>query len=497
MLRAASALRGSHAARVRLSWASSWRLMSSAQKLPEGASAVPLPALSPTMESGRVAAWNLREMDSFEAGSVLAEIETDKATVDFEAQDDGVLAKILINAGEGGDIAVGETIAVIADSKDIAEAVNKMDLSFLTSKSSSTPSTSSESSASTSTSSASTQAAADEGPVPDKQLVSPAAAAILATFGVDAKKIHGSAKSPSGTAIVSKEDAVRAVEGKKPVDQHSAAPQKQAQEPKQAQQKQPQAQQQTQQKQPQGVTRAAANGLPESEPEREYEDIPLTNMRKVIASRLSESKQSRPHFYATIDCEIDAILKMRKELKATLGSAPSINDMILKAAALALRDVPTVNCRVEPDGSIVQNSSVDVAVAVATPTGLITPIVKNTDQKGVMQISADMKDLAGRARSNKLKLEEFQGGSFAVSNLGMFGINDFTAVISPPHSAIMAVGGGRQEFVCPTDDPADMRVVNVLTVQVSADRRVVDDRTLGQYLQVFQAYMSKPMLMSL
>ncbi|GBG30776.1 Dihydrolipoyllysine-residue acetyltransferase component of pyruvate dehydrogenase complex, mitochondrial [Hondaea fermentalgiana] len=469
------------------------RALSGGPALPEGASMLALPALSPTMDSGRVAAWTVEELGSFSAGQSICEVETDKATVDLEVQDDGFLAKQLVQAGSD-TLDVGSPIAVIAESLEVAKEVQAMDLSSLLAGGSDDAASSSSSSSSSETSSASDDAAAPSGPIPAKQLVSPAAASILASYGVDPSTVAGSLKSPNGTPIIGKSDALKAVKGKDLVDQ-SASAKKAA--PAQTSQPQQQAQPQQQQQQQAPKAKREEVVVPESEPEREYEDVAMTNMRKVIASRLTEAKQSRPHFYATIDCEIDAILAMRKELKAALGSAPSINDMILKAAALALRDVPRVNCRVEPDGSIVQNDSVDVAVAVATPTGLITPIVKNTDQKGVTQISADMRDLAGRARENKLKLEEFQGGSFAVSNLGMFGITDFTAVISPPHSAIMAVGGGRQEFVCPTDDPADMKVVNMLTVQLSADRRVVDDLTMGQFLQVFQAYMAKPMLMNL
>lgn len=216
-------------------------------------------------------------------------------------------------------------------------------------------------------------------------------------------------------------------------------------------------------------------------------------MRKVIASRLTEVKQSRPHFYASMDVDLDGVLAWRQELKALLGSAPSINDVVIKASALALRDVPGVNCRMEEDGRVVANESIDVAVAVATPTGLITPIVRDSDRKGVAQISAEMKELAGRARINKLKLDEFQGGSFAVSNLGMLGIDSFTAIISPPHAAILAVGSGRREFA-----NAQLDVVNRLTVQMSCDRRVIDDHAAATFLQVFATYMARPgVLMSL
>jgi len=327
-------------------------------------------------------------------------------------------------------------------------------------------------------------------------LISPAAAFLLNSYGVSASSVHASRALPSGKwHVVTKDDALAAVKGKELVGVGSKAKQAEPDAaatsvqapPKSA----PSAQAQSQQR---ASAAPAVEPLGEGDVSGSFEDVDLTTMRKVIATRLTEAKQSRPHFYASIDCEIDKILGYRKNLKQTLGAAPSINDMIVKAASLAIRDVPRINCRLEADGSVSENKSIDVAVAVATPTGLITPIVKNSDQKGVLQISADMKDLAGRARANKLKLDEFQGGSFTVSNLGMFGISDFTAVISPPQSAILAVGGGRQEFDVSGAEP---RAVNLITVQVSADRRLLDDITAAQFLQCFRTYMSDPLLLTL
>jgi len=339
-------------------------------------------------------------------------------------------------------------------------------------------------------------------------LVSPAAGFLLASHGVSADAVSGSHKLRDGRVVISKADALQAVRGKplvpiEPLRLKSAT-----------------AQEESRTSAERSAPRSAVSGTEKDEVERDqqeisiagsgssiipttvvesgrkFEDVPASTMRKVISTRLTEAKQSRPHFYSTIDCEIDNILAIRKRFKAKLGTAPSINDMVIKAASLALRDVPRVNCQLKEDGSILENDAIDVAVAVATPTGLITPIVKNSDQKGVQQISVDMRDLATRARDNKLKLEEFQGGSFAVSNLGMFGITDFTAVISPPHSAILAVGGGRQEFAV-DESSGKLKVVNVLTVQLSGDRRVVDDVTAGRFLQTFQMYMSDPQFMIL
>mmetsp|Transcript_43448 Transcript_43448/g.69519 ORF Transcript_43448/g.69519 Transcript_43448/m.69519 type:complete len:480 (+) Transcript_43448:64-1503(+) len=446
-------------------------------KLPSGCDILPLPALSPTMEAGNLAGWSIEEGKEYEAGSVICEIETDKATVDYEAVDDGILARILVPAGTP-NLVVGTPIAVTAESEEAAALVKDMDLSFL----SASPSAPAPAASSPGEETKSAGAAA---PV-SEYLISPTASFLLHSYGVDVNSVQPSAKTPTGKKIITKGDALRAVSGKSLLPAPAFTPKHVAVPTQAAPAATPVA------AAPAASSGEIVNTITESG--GQFEDEDLTSMRKVIASRLTEAKQSRPHFYATIDCEIDNILAFRKTLKSQLGKAPSINDMIVRAASLALRDVPRVNCRLEDDGTVVQNESIDVAVAVATPTGLITPIVKNSDKKGVMEISSDMKDLAGRARQNKLKLDEFQGGSFAVSNLGMFGVTDFTAVISPPHSAILAVGGGRQEFNCEGDE---LKPVNVLTVQISCDRRVIDDLAAGQFLECFQLYMSQPSFMSL
>lgn len=225
-----------------------------------------------------------------------------------------------------------------------------------------------------------------------------------------------------------------------------------------------------------------------------YTDIPNSNMRKVIARRLTESKSTVPHLYLTIDCEIDALLAARKTLKADFDASVSVNDMVIRSAALALRDLPQIGDKWnKATGSIEPAGPVDIAVAVATPNGLITPIVKAADGLGVSEIGAAVRDLAGRAREGKLKPEEYQGGSFSISNLGMFGISEFSAVINPPQACILAVGAGIARVYPPREGATQPRVATVVTVQLSADRRVVDEATAAQYLQCFREYLSKPM----
>eukprot|EP00514_Thraustochytrium_sp_LLF1b_P005713 CAMPEP_0184527618 /NCGR_PEP_ID=MMETSP0198_2-20121128/11322_1 /TAXON_ID=1112570 /ORGANISM="Thraustochytrium sp., Strain LLF1b" /LENGTH=492 /DNA_ID=CAMNT_0026919345 /DNA_START=123 /DNA_END=1601 /DNA_ORIENTATION=- len=458
--------------------------------LPQGATAFPLPALSPTMTSGGIGNWLVKEMESFNAGQALCEIETDKASMECEAMDDGVMARILAPAGSK-DIEVGTAIAVIAEDEAIAKSLSDMDLSFLSSGSG--------------PGSGDALQQAESSPVSDStpeqsnsssssNLVSPAAAFLLRSYGVDPSTVPATQRLPSGrSSVVTKASALQAIEGKSLVH----LPESNQTPPRPAAPSQTSSTQSASPTQAESLTSTALGDISGT-----YDDIPLTTMRKVIAKRLTESKQSAPHVYASIDCEIDEILALRTRLKKRLGKAPSINDIIIKASALALRDVPRVNCRLDTSGTIVQNDSIDIAVAVATPTGLITPIeavatptglitpiVKTADTKGVTQITEDMRDLATRAKANKLKLDEFQGGSFTVSNLGMFGIKEFTAIISPPQSAILAVGGGRKEFAMVAGETT---VVNVLTLQISCNRKVIDEATAGRFLQSLRHYLEEP-----
>lgn len=228
-----------------------------------------------------------------------------------------------------------------------------------------------------------------------------------------------------------------------------------------------------------------------------YSDVPNTNMRKIIAKRLTESKTTVPHMYTAITSEIDEVLKLRKTLKKEFDINVSVNDIVIKAAALALRDVPEANAKwdAKKDARDVSSDSIDISVAVATPNGLITPIVTAAEKRGLSDINNTVKDLANRAKDNKLKPEEFQGGSFTISNLGMFGITEFSAVINPPQACILAVGGGISKVYPPRAGELKPRVATTMTVQLSSDRRVIDEAIAAQYLQVFDFYMSNPKLL--
>lgn len=234
-----------------------------------------------------------------------------------------------------------------------------------------------------------------------------------------------------------------------------------------------------------------------------FEDVPNNNMRKVIARRLTESKRDVPHYYTSMEVELDDVLKLRKRLVADHDVKVSANDVILRCCSLALRDVPEVNGTYDPQSDAVKlQDSVDISVAVATPTGLITPIVPNTDKLGLSEISDKVRDLAGRAREGKLAPEEYQGGTFCVSNLGMFGIDEFSAVINPPQAAILAVGGGTRRIVpTPYVDGAEEQpkpsVKTIMTVRLSADRRVVDEATASLFMSAFKHYINKPELLLL
>jgi len=451
--------------------------------LPEFAQALPMPALSPTMTSGNISSWNVKEGAAFDAGDVLCEVETDKATVDYEAVDAGILAKILIDEKAGKNVPVGKTIAIVVeDEEDLAKLQSmNLDLHDASAEQNESPSPGSDSGDSSgSNANQTTQATKEE------KMLSPAARHLLDNHGVDPSQIVGTGKR----GMITKGDALMAVKGGST-----------KQLPVQPVTEQISASQQATTTTPQPAEAPEAAG--------DVTDEELSTMRKVIASRLTESKRELPHFYTTIECEIDEVLSLRETLKKELGTAPSINDMVVRASALALRDVPLVNSQKVSDGTIEENDHIDVSVAVATPSGLITPIITNADKKRLIEISTDMKNLALRARENKLKLEEFQGGSFTVSNLGMFGINDFTAVINLPQAAILAVGGGVQKvkvskskleeigFESNEVDEKDLETTTVMTVSLSADRRVVDDATAALFLQCFQSYMSKPIRMSL
>lgn len=427
---------------------------------------VGMPALSPTMEVGTIGSWKVEEGAAFGPGDSLAEIETDKATMDFEAQEDGILAKILQPSGSA-DIPVGTPIAIVVEEADTdlsAFANYQVEVTAATEPAATTVEAEAPAAA----------VAAVERQVPLEHVLTPAARHISQSKGLDATGLVGSGKGgrvtkgdvlqalAAGIAMPALSKATPTVAAAAPAAAPAAsAPVAPAPAPVKAA----------------VMTSTGDEGV--------FEDVANNNMRKVIAKRLTESKSQVPHFYTTVQIALDDVLKLRK----TLPVKVSVNDVIVRAAALALRDVPEVNQTTE---------TVDVSIAVATPGGLITPIVPSTHTLGLHQISTKITDLATRARDNKLKPEEYQGGTFCISNLGMFGITEFSAVINPPQGAILAVGGGIPTVV-PSTDPNDKtpKIQTLMTARLSADRSKVDEPTASLFLQTLQRYLSNPHLLLL
>ncbi|KAE9318353.1 hypothetical protein PF008_g18523 [Phytophthora fragariae] len=416
--------------------------------LPEGVTPLTMPSLSPTMETGSLSAWLKKEGEEVNAGQVLCQVETDKAVVDYEMQDDAVVAKIVCPEG-AADLPIGALLAYTVEDLDTyKQLLESGQLANL---------------------SAEAAPAAEEAAAP----VAAAPAAVQPVAEAETPT-HG------GRVPLIKFLGKRAL---LPEFNHSPLEQP----------VQPLAAAAAVVAQPVAAVAAA---------DAEFEDLPLSNMRKIIAKRLTASKKDVPHSYSSIDCEIDNVLKLRKQLKSKHDVKVGMNDFILKAVALALRDVPEANCFFDvKTQSIKPNPSVDVSVAVATPTGLITPIVPKVDTLGLSGVNRIFMELVSRARQNKLKPEEFQGGSFTVSNLGSFGIDQFRAVINPPQACILAIGGGRKEVLPPLEivegvNP-EPRLATLMNVTLSSDRRVVDGVIAGQFLQVFKAYMESPELMVL
>jgi pyruvate dehydrogenase E2 component (dihydrolipoamide acetyltransferase) len=444
------------------------------------------------MTEGKIAKWTKREGDELKSGDVIAEIETDKATMDFQFQDEGYLAKILIPEGSDA-IKIGTAVAIIVDDlKDIAAAQAGASSATASSAAPKSPAASVAPAVSahapttaTAPSSASIQLADWE--------VTPSARSIIATLSLDASALIG--KGTGKGNRVTKGDVLEfAATGKVPEPvSHSATshPVAVSSAPTPAP----------------TMTSASPSksaAAPALAPRGTYKDSKPSTVRKVIAQRLAESKAGIPHQYATMECILDNLMKLRSQMKE-IGVNLSVNDMIVKACAKALKDVPEANCFYDPSSKTVKaNKSIDISVAVATDGGLITPIVKNASSISLSEINGQIKDLATRARAGKLKPEEFQGGSFTISNLGMFGIDEFTAVINPPQACIMAVGKGESKVVYPRvesidkaslADAVEPKIVNVMTVSLSSDARVVDDSIAAQYLQVFRHYIENPMLL--
>ena len=456
---------------------------------------VTMPALSPTMEEGNLAKWLVKEGDKVSSGDIIAEIETDKATMEVEAVDEGTVAKIVVPAGTEG-VKVNAVIAILAAEGEDASAAAagggsasqpqgsnaKADDAVASDKASGqpearAPETASAKEGGSSSSSSGSAPAHSSG---DRVFASPLARRIAKEKGLDLSAVKGS--GPNGRIV--KADVEKAEPGKAQPSaargEAPSAPQADASAPA-----------------PKG---ASADAVRKLFPEGSFEEIPHDGMRKTIAKRLVESKQTVPHFYLTVDCELDALLALRKQLndaapvtKSEAGEKPayklSVNDMVIKAMAMALKAVPDANVS-WTDSAMLKHKNADVGVAVSIEGGLITPIIRRADEKTLSTISNEMKDLAKRARSRKLKPEEYQGGTTAVSNLGMFGIKDFSAVINPPHATILAVGAGESRAVV---KGGEVKIATVMTVTLSTDHRAVDGALGAELISAFKQLIEAPM----
>ncbi len=425
-----------------------------------------MPALSPTMTEGKLARWLKREGETVNSGDVIAEIETDKATMEVEAVDEGVLGKILV--AEGSEhVAVNTPIAVIL--------LEGEDASALAAAGSPAPAKA----AAPAPAAPAAAAAAAAPPAPSSAaparaegariFASPLAKRMAAEAGLDLGSIKGS--GPRGRII--KAD-VEAAKQAPPVAKLAAAPQ---------------------------AAKPAPAAAPAAAPqpfETPFVEVANSTMRKVIARRLSDSKRDIPHYYLTIECNIDPLLELRDKLNARTGEGPaafklSVNDFVIRAVALALRAYPDANCS-WTDEAIRFYQTVDVAVAVAAPNGLITPIVRNADAKGLAAISNEIKHLAARARESKLMPEEYVGGGFTVSNLGMYGIKEFAAIINPPQSCLLAVGAAEKR---PIVKDGALAIGTMMSCTLSADHRSVDGAKGASFLKVFKGLIEDPLTMLL
>ena len=423
-----------------------------------------MPALSPTMEEGTLAKWLVKEGDTVESGDLLAEIETDKATMEFEAIDDGVILKILIEEGSEG-VKVNTPIVVIGEEGESADDV--ADAKEDAKKEAPEPEAKADDAKSDTKSSPAPAAPKKDG---ERIFASPLARRIAEQKGLDLSQIKGS--GPHGRIVKADVEDAKASDAPKAAPAPSAAPAA-----------------------PALAQSASADQVAKMYQDRDYEEVALDGMRKTIAARLTEAKQTIPHFYLRRSVTLDALLKTRSEINAGLaesGVKLSVNDFIIKASAKALQDVPDCNAVWAGDRLLKMKAS-DVAVAVAIEGGLFTPVIQDAEIKPLSVISAEMKDLATRARDRKLAPHEYQGGSFAISNLGMFGIENFDAVINPPHGSILAVGAGQKMPV--VDENGALATATKMSVTLSVDHRVIDGALGAQFLTAFTGYMEKPMSM--
>ena len=392
-----------------------------------------MPALSPTMTEGNLAKWLKSEGDTVEAGEIIAEIETDKATMEVEAVDEGVLGKIVVPEGSEG-VAVNAVIGVLLAEGEDAGAIG--DVPTPAEKPEPTAEPAPEAPPTPQSADETAPARPDPGDPGERVAASPLARRMAAQAGLDLSAIQGS--GPKGRIVKADIEAVLAGGASAPSPAPASAP----------------------------------PSAPVAAPSAEDRTVRLSTMRRVIADRMTESKATVPHFYLTVDCEVDELLKVRREINDRIeGAKVSVNDIVIRACALALREVPAANVSWAGEGTMTQHGSVDISVAVAVPGGLVTPIVRNADAKGLVGIAAEMKELAARAREGKLLPDEYQGGSFSISNLGMYGVRSFDAVINPPQACILAVGAAEPR---PVVRDGEIVPATVMTCTLSVDHRVVD-----------------------
>ncbi|HWU50913.1 MAG TPA: pyruvate dehydrogenase complex dihydrolipoamide acetyltransferase [Asticcacaulis sp.] len=414
-----------------------------------------MPALSPTMEEGTLAKWHVKVGDEVFAGQVIAEIETDKATMEVEAVDEGVVEEILVPAGTE-NVKVNAPIARLKGEGGAAPAPAP--------KAAEAPKAEAPKEAPKPAAAPTPAPVAASAPSGARVAASPLARRLAGMHNLDLKVITGS--GPRGRIIKRDVDAALAGGGAKAAPAASAAAE------------------------PRKVQSLEQMGIPAGS----YDLVPLDGMRKVIARRMTESFRDIPHFPLTVDIELDNLLAARAKINTALesrGVKVSVNDMIIKAVALALKAVPEANASYTPEG-IALHHHADVAVAVAIDGGLITPIVRKAETKSLAEISSEMKDLAQRARDRKLKPEEFQGGTFSVSNLGMFGIKTFTSILNEPQGCIMSVGAGEQR---PVVKNGQLAVATVMSVTLTCDHRVVDGSIGAKFISAFKPLIEDPIKM--
>ena len=425
-----------------------------------------MPALSPTMEEGTLAKWLVKEGDTVKSGQILAEIETDKATMEFEAVDEGTVGKILVAAGTAG-VKVNTPIAVLVEEGEDATAVAAAPTAAPAAAAAPVPPVA----PAAAPGPAATPAPATGGP---RVFASPLARRIAKEKGLDLAAVKGS--GPHGRIVrADVEGATPAPAIATPAAPPAPATAAAAAAPA-----------------PQGMT---ADTVKKMFADRAFDEMPLDGMRRTIAARLSEAKQTIPHFYLRREVQLDALMAFRETLNAKLaarGAKLSLNDFIIKASALALQEVPDCNA-VWAGDRILKLKPSDVAVAVAIPGGLFTPVLRDAHLKSITALSAEMKDLAARAKSKKLAPHEYQGGSFAISNLGMMGIENFDAVINPPHGSILAVGAGVKKPVVTA--AGEIGIATVMSMTLSVDHRVIDGALGAEFLKALIGHLENPLAM--